>query len=442
MSESLVAKAGGTSNASAINVLQSMEWAEQADIFVVSAPGELENSGDKVDKVTDLLLKARKQYVDQGIVSSEIAEQITGRYAAIVEGLGELSLPVGWLDDIKPRFEQSVRYSDDAASMLGERLQAELYQAKGFTLLDPSRSQQDLGDDPEAWRGWLSSMFTKGNRYVLPGNTTKLGGQLVTFDRGGSDISGGLAAYGIEADKNLNLTDGSAMSADPRLIGSPRLQHIGHMLYEEGRELGRNGTGLLHPAAMVPLMIGNIPTEIRSTFDPTQLPTLLDNDYERASKRNGQVIALSLMRDVVIHQIHEPGMAEATGRLAAFEMSLAEQGIPIIDSQGDGVDGQKYFVDAKHNHAARMTLEDVIKHGKIDTKDGVDLITMVGFNLHLKLIDHMVDLIFNSSIDAKHWQTQRHDLSHGKHSLRVGVDQGSSSRIFDRLHAHFLELQP
>src|SRR5665213_212899 len=245
MSELLVAKAGGTSNASAAALEQSLQWAEQADIFVVSAPGKLAGDDLGSSKVTDLLLNAREQYLTDGAVPSEIADIVTSRYEAIALGIGHATVSSYWIDAIKPRIEESVRHSLGTASMLGERLQAEIYEGLGFRLLDPGRSAHNLGSDPDQWRQWLGRAFVEGNRYVMPGNTTRENGQLVTFGRGGSDISGGLAAYGVNASLNLNLTNGCAKSADPTFIEDERLKQIPHMLYAEGRELGRNGTDLL-----------------------------------------------------------------------------------------------------------------------------------------------------------------------------------------------------
>ncbi len=441
MSETIVAKAGGTSNATAEAVQQSLTWAEQSDIFVVSAPGKLAGTG--VPKVTDQLLIAHKQYMSVGTIDPELLATVTDRYASIARGLGTTVVSGAWVDNINSRIKEAAHLSEDSVSMLGERLQAEIYEKLGFTLLDPGRAPHDLGSDPDAWRSWLSRAFSKGQRFVLPGNTTKVNKTLATFDRGGSDISGGLTAYGVQADVNLNLTDSCAHSADPKLIPFNRLTPLSHLLYVEGRELGRNGTGLVHPAAMVALMRGNIPTEVRSTFDRSAPATLLDNDTEKAERRRGRVMALSRQKNVIIHTVHEPGMAEATGRLVEFEKGLAEAGIPLIDSQGDGVDGQRYYVEAQYGNIALSALGQLVKpYGEIRTKLDVDLITLVGYDLNTRIIDNLVDMIFNTGIDAKRWQSKRHDFSTGRHSLRLSVDSQQSSRIFDSVHQHFIENDP
>ena len=441
MSEVIVAKAGGTSNADAAAVEQSIGWAEQSDIFVVSAPGRLDGSDTVHGKVTDMLLGAHSSFNTMGEISSHYMDGITERYAAIVRELGGCTLPAAWIDNIPARVLAAVRTGEDAASMLGERLQAEIYESMGFTLIDPVKSPHLLGSDPEAWHGWLSEATHRGERYVLPGNTTVANDRVTTFSRGGSDTSGGLAAYGISADLHLNLTDHGAKSANPMYIDRERLADIRHMLYEEGRELGRNGTGLLHPAAMVPLMIGGIPTEIRSTFDRDAPFTRLDNDTERAARRAGSVLALSLMEDVTIHRVREPGMAEAVGRLATFEKALANEGIPLIDAQGDGVDGQKYFIASGVSNRAHRVLKDLArtKGGSAETGDNVDLITMVGYQLETRILDNIRALISGSGIDTQTWQTQAHDISTGRHSLRISTVPDEAPGLLDRIHRSFIE---
>ena len=275
----IVAKFGGTSNATLESTEACFKLAEDANIVVVSAPGK---TGDS-DKVTNLLLDARSAYERNGEVPSTVSDEVSARYADII-GVTKGS-DGKWIDDIAPRIISCVHQGRAAASTLGERLQAEIWQKQGYELLDPVTSPIDLGDDPGLWRQWLEVRCSADGRYVLPGNTTRHNGALADFERGGSDISAGLVAFGTRAGLHRNYTDGGALSADPSIIDRDRLSEIDHLLYVEGRELGRNGTGLVHAAAMIPLMIAGIPTHIISAFDPDAPITVMNNDVERARER-------------------------------------------------------------------------------------------------------------------------------------------------------------
>ncbi len=442
MSEVIAAKVGGTSNADADAVRLSMEWGEGSDLLAVSAPGTLAAGGEGSEKVTRMSLSARNDYVQTGEINYDTVGLITERYENIVNDLGRGTLSAGWIDRIPGRLEQAIIMGPDATSMIGERLQAEIYEGHGYSLIDPGRAPHDLGADHHAWRSWFQNadVYTPGQKHVLPGNTTKAGGDLVVFGEGGSDISGGLGAFAIEADLNRNLTDGCALSADPRLIeSSDRLLPIEHLTYEEGRELGLSGTGLVHPAAMVPLMYGNIPTEVRSTFDRNGLVTLLDNDQERAAQRAGTVMALSLMNNVSLLYVHEPGMAEATGRLAIFENALAEKNISLVDSRGHGFDWQTYIVSTKDVEAARDCLTNVNHGSTVEMSDDLSLITLVGHRLEDRFADLMIGILLNSGINGKEWQGEGHDFSRGRHSLRISVNPDQAHRVHDHMHSYFIE---
>jgi hypothetical protein len=64
---------------------------------------------------------------------------------------------------------------------------------------------------------------------------------------------------------------------------------------------------------------------------------------------------------------------------------------------------------------------------------------LVGFDLYARFVDHFSDFIFKSGVNAQRWQAQGHDLSHGRHSLRLGLDKSESKQVFDKLHARFIE---
>ena len=70
-------------------------------------------------------------------------------------------------------------------------------------------------------------------------------GQIHTFSRGGSDITGSLAAAALNAKVYENWTDVSGiLMADPRIVDNP--QAIPAVTYDELRELSYSGAQVLH----------------------------------------------------------------------------------------------------------------------------------------------------------------------------------------------------
>lgn len=439
MSEKIVSKFGGTSNATGESTRQCLELAGDSHIVIGSAPGKIEAPGLDGQKVTQLLLDVHTVYAGSHNFDESRISAIVGRFEQVAGVAGTLSGK--WIDDIAVRARNSAQYGAAAASILGERLMAEIYESTGYELLDPITAGHDLGADKDAWESWLGRVCIPGKRYVLPGNTTVVNSTLTDFERGGSDISAGLAAYGVHADLHWNNTDGCALSADPTKIDRSRLNEIEHLLYVEGRELGRNGTGLVHPAAMVPLMIGNIPTHIRSSFDPDATITVVDNNYDRASRRSGFPVAVSLMDNVSIHDVQVPGMAESVGMLAHIEKALRESAIPLIDSESGGADGQRYLVRSSDSEAAASAIRLAIpKHGTSRSVDGLALLSLVGYNLGNRKADIMVHMLFNlNNHDPKAWQKGGHTLLIGQHVARVTVDREHAQRELEKLHEITLE---
>jgi aspartate kinase len=97
-------------------------------------------------------------------------------------------------------------------------------------------------------------------------------GKVKTFSRGGSDITGAIAARAIEAVSYENWTDVSGLlMADPRIVDNPdpRVE----VTYRELRELSYMGASVLHDEATLPVREVGIPIHIKNTNEPEHLGT-------------------------------------------------------------------------------------------------------------------------------------------------------------------------
>ena len=83
-------------------------------------------------------------------------------------------------------------------------------------------------------------------------------GAIKTFTRGGSDITGALAAAALDADVYENWTDVSGfLMADPRIVEDPAAHRAHHL--RELRELSYIGAQVLHEGTIFPVREKNIP---------------------------------------------------------------------------------------------------------------------------------------------------------------------------------------
>ena len=270
-----VVKFGGSSCADA-NQFAKVRSIVQADparrVVVVSAPGKRFKEDHKV---TDLLYLCAA-HIQYGVSCKDIFDMIRGRYNDIARACG--------LDaDLDPEFDalwarmQSGISQDEIASR-GEYFSAKLMAAYlGFEFIDAAlwvKFRFDGSVDQEASYAALRQA-ADGRGVVIPGFYGVMpDGHIKTFSRGGSDITGALAAAALDADVYENWTDVSGiLMADPRIVENPA--PISHVTYNELRELSYVGAQVLHEGAVYPVREKGIPLNIRNTNEPEHPGTLI-----------------------------------------------------------------------------------------------------------------------------------------------------------------------
>ena len=99
-------------------------------------------------------------------------------------------------------------------------------------------------------------------------------GDIVTFSRGGSDLTGAILAAALDATEYENFTDVLGIRrADPRIVEDP--ERIGFLTYAELRELSYMGFNVFHDEAMFPVINAHIPTHVRKTSEPNKQGTYI-----------------------------------------------------------------------------------------------------------------------------------------------------------------------
>lgn len=278
-----VAKFGGSSLADAGKIRRVVDIVK-ADpdrrIVVVSAPGK--RSSDDV-KVTDMLIALAGAVIAGGSYEAELSA-VVGRYAEIQQELGLSSAVVNEIEaDLRDRIER--RSSNDAQFVdtikaSGEdnnaKIVAEVFTSEGVLAryVDPKEAGMLLSDDfgnaqvlPESLTN-LKALREEKDVVVFPGffGYTRQG-EVATFPRGGSDITGAILAAAVEADVYENFTDvDSVFALDPRIV--PEAPPIRLLTFREMRELSYAGFGVFHDEAIVPAVRAKIPICIKSTNQP------------------------------------------------------------------------------------------------------------------------------------------------------------------------------
>lgn len=264
-----VVKFGGSSLASAeqfVKVGNIIHSDDDRKFVVPSAPGK---RYDNDTKVTDMLYACYALAEKDHSFNAEMA-QIEKRYQEIIDGLKlDLNLSSEFdkiIDDFKRKAGSN--YAASRGEYLNGIIMANYL---GYEFVDPTeaiRFNEAGVFDAELTQKLLSKRLENVERAVIPGfYGAKEDGTVVTFSRGGSDITGSIVAKAIQADVYENWTDVSGfLIADPRIIENPK--GIDIITYGELRELSYMGAGVLHEDAIFPVRKEGIPINIRNTNKP------------------------------------------------------------------------------------------------------------------------------------------------------------------------------
>lgn len=265
------AKFGGSSLADSRCFLHAAEIIRDDParrVIVVSAPGK-RFDGDA--KITDLLCLCHT-HLSCGVSCWDLFGRIRQRFTQIRHDCG-LSTDLNFEE-----LYDSLSVSRDLAASRGEYLSAKLMaDLLGFRFCDAARWLRfghDGAVDLAASRRLLREL-AGDDPVVIPGfYGLDCNGKVKTFSRGGSDITGSIAAAILNCDLYENWTDVDGIrSADPRItaLAAP----VRQLRYEQLQFLTAAGLQVLHPEAVAPVAAAEIPLQIRSTAHPDLPGTLI-----------------------------------------------------------------------------------------------------------------------------------------------------------------------
>lgn len=264
-----VVKFGGSSLASADQFKKAgniVRTDKDRRFVVPSAPGKRHS---KDTKVTDMLYECYALAEAESNFGEEFAA-IKARYQEIIDGLSlELSLEKEF-ETIAENFKNKA--GSDYAGSRGEYLNGIIMaNYLGYEFVDAAeviRFDENGDFDAEATNKILGKRLEKTEYAVIPGfYGAKKDGEVRTFSRGGSDVTGSIVARAVQADVYENWTDVSGfLVADPRIIYKP--ERIDMITYKELRELSYMGASVLHEDAIFPVRKEGIPINIRNTNMP------------------------------------------------------------------------------------------------------------------------------------------------------------------------------
>ncbi len=377
-----VAKFGGSSMADAgqYRKVRDILLADDARrVVIVSAAGK-RNSSDH--KLTDLLYLcyAHLQY---GVDCTPIFDMITSRYLEIRDDL-QLDL------DLESEFAQlkedliAKRVSQDALVSRGEYFSAKLMAAfLGFQFVDSAdwvKFNMDGTVNEEISYAALKNAVT-GTGIVIPGfYGTMPNGAIRTFSRGGSDITGALAAAALDADVYENWTDVSGiLMADPRIVENP--QPIPEVTYDELRELSYSGAQVLHEGTIFPVREKNIPLNIRNTNAPEDPGTMIRESFDTDADPNLFITGITGKKDFTIISLSKRGLSNEVGTLRKV-LSVLEKYNISVDYVPNGIDSVSVVVStdaiAADLYSVLAEIQQEVHPDSLEVQDQIAVVAAVG----------------------------------------------------------------
>jgi len=348
-------------------------------VVVVSAAGK-RNSADH--KITDLLYlcHAHSKY---GVDCSTVFEMVTSRYLQIRDDLG-LNLDLeSEFAVLKERLDAQSVSKDELVSR-GEYFSAKLMAAYlGFDFVDAADwckfKMNGTVDNEITYAAFKDRMTMNG--VVTPGFYGVLpDGHIKTFSRGGSDITGALAASALEADVYENWTDVSGiLMADPRIVENP--QCIPEVTYDELRELSYSGASVLHEDTIFPVREKHIPVNIRNTNAPDDPGTIIQESFPTDADPDRFITGITGRKDFSIIYLAKRGLSNEVGFLRRV-LSVFERHNISIDYAPNGIDNVAIVMQTKALRKVLYTilaeLQQELNPDVLEVHDEIAVVAAVG----------------------------------------------------------------
>ncbi|MGW7806667.1 aspartate kinase [Staphylococcus xylosus] len=393
-----VAKFGGSSVSTADQikkVLNIVNSDEDRRIIIVSAPGKRHKEDVKT---TDLLIRLYEKVIDDLDYISK-KEEIIQRYADIIY---ELDMSDNLLTTIDQTLDNFITTLKDKPSRLldallscGENFNAQLIAEynnsqgiptryispgeAGIQVTDLPQNAQILDQSYEA----LYNLRTYDEKLIVPGFFgVSRQNYIVTFPRGGSDITGAIVARGVRADLYENFTDVSGIfRANPTIVKNPEV--IDEITYREMRELSYAGFGVFHDEALQPLHKDRIPVVIKNTNRPNDTGTFIRHDREINS--SNIVSGISCDKGFTVLNIKKYLMNRQVGFTRKILGVLEDYNISF-DHMPSGIDSISIIMRSKEIHnREEQVLNDIRDKCDVDelsVEHDLAILMIVGEGMH------------------------------------------------------------
>ncbi|WP_243342895.1 aspartate kinase [Anaerococcus sp. AGMB09787] len=445
-----IAKFGGSSVANATQIKKVCNIIlDDKDIVAVavSAPGK---RFDSDIKVTDLLIELCQEYINSDPKFKDTIKTILARYEEIIKDLG---IDESLLDTFREILEKNLReiddhfYMENAIKACGEdfnaRLIASYIKSLGIKCryLSPKEAgiiaEQTLSESiisDETYDN-LKKFKDEDTLFIVPGFYAYTPQErIITFKRGGSDLTGSILARGLACDIYENFTDMNYIyAANPKLIASPR--PITNITYREMRELSYNGFEIFQDDAVTPLLSEDIKIQIKNTNDPNNGGTIIEGNRDNIDQN--PIVGISNVGDFISFSITEYLMNKEIGYMKKL-LDIFEHQHISVEHIPTGIDSlsiiirKKYITSEFQMQTIINTIKSNFNFDEFEVKDNISAIAIVGEGLK----DIMVETLYKISKVFYEKKIKLESIIHGatNNSIFVFVNKKYEENAINALY--------
>jgi aspartate kinase len=432
----IACKFGGTSLADA-NQFRKVAAIVKADprrrFVVVSAPGKRHKTDPKI---TDILLSAW-ELSNRGLDPTPQIDLVLARYQEIERELGVDAGIATLVDELRSRI--AIGVGSDWIASRGEAWSARIMAAfLGGTLVEAEGSVFLTGKglvDPRTW-DVLPTRLGEGI-HVMPGfYGTGASGEVRTFSRGGSDISGAILARAARCDLYENWTDVSGLlMADPRIVaGALPMERV---TYRELRELAYAGANVFHEEAILPCRDASITIRIANTNRPDDAGTLIVPESQAADR---PIAGVAGRRGFSLLLLEKALMNKEKGFGRKVLGVLETKGVSY-ELSPSGIDSMCVVLERSQFEPVGTEilseLRNVCEPDSVEVEHGVALIATVGHGMSHRT--GVAARLFTALRDAG-VNVRLIDQGASELSIIVGVDEDDYEKAVESIYRAFVEV--
>lgn len=403
---------------------------------VVSAPGK-RFSGDS--KVTDLLYSAHAA-LEEGGDFHALFQKVRDRFTSIVKESGLCFEINALLDECEEEIvrECSRDFTASRGEYLSAKITAALLNAEFIDARDTVAFFEDGRLDAQTTYQKMGRALKNKERAVVAGFYGAYpNGNLKTFSRGGSDVSGAIVARAAGAGMYENWTDVSGFfTCDPRIVANP--VRIPALSYEELRELSYMGANVLHSECIFPVREANIPMRIKNTFRPKDKGTdiLPYTQYRPGGKA---VTGMAGKRHFTVIRLEKSLMNVTEFSHRVLEILFKHR--ILLEHMPSGIDTLSLIVESAALSGGVLEkllaeIKETLAPDRMEILEDIALLAVVGHNI-ARNVNTGARLL--ASIAAAGVSVRMIDYGSSGLNLIVGVDGAEYERTVRAVYREFFE---